>query len=269
MLSDYATCLETVRAHHPLVHNITNYVVMNLTANALLAVGASPVMAHAIAEVEEMVGLAQALVINIGTLSDDWIVAMQKAVTSARDRGVPYILDPVGAGATQLRTRTAQELLAVAPPAVIRGNASEICAVAQATVKTRGVDSTLAVEAALDAARNLAQQFGTTVVISGPVDHIISAEQWVEVQNGDRLMAQVTGMGCTATALMGAFVGATGAASPLTAAVATMATMGVAGELARQQAPGPGTFVPHFIDALANLTPVDLEAQARLVPHEP
>ena len=269
MLSDYATCLETVRAQHPLVHNITNYVVMNLTANALLAVGASPVMAHAIAEVEEMVGLAQALVINIGTLSDDWIVAMQKAVTRASKQGIPYMLDPVGAGATQLRTRTAQQLLAIAPPAVIRGNASEICAVAQATVKTRGVDSTLAVEAALDAARNLAQQFGTTVVISGPVDHIISAEQWVEVQNGDRLMAQVTGMGCTATALMGAFVGATGAASPLTAAVATMATMGVAGELARQQAQGPGTFVPHFIDALANLPPADLEAQAHIVLHEP
>ncbi|MGD1942250.1 MAG: hydroxyethylthiazole kinase [Leptolyngbyaceae cyanobacterium] len=265
MLSDYATCLGAVRAQHPLVHNITNYVVMNLTANALLAVGASPVMAHAIAEVEEMVGLAQALVINIGTLSDEWITAMQKAVTRASERGIPYILDPVGAGATQLRTRTAQQLLAIAPPTVIRGNASEICAVAQATAKTRGVDSTLAVEEALDAARTLAQQFGTTVVISGPIDHIISAEQWVEVQNGDRIMAQVTGMGCTATALMGAFVAVS--ASPIVAAVATMATMGVAGERARQQAQGPGTFLPHFIDALAHLTPADLAAQARILSH--
>jgi hydroxyethylthiazole kinase len=259
MSSEYTSLLAEVRHQHPLVHNITNYVVMNFTANTLLAVGASPVMAHAEAEVEEMVSLANALVINIGTLSEPWIKAMKRAVV-ASDR-IPYILDPVGAGATQLRTRTAQDLIDLASPAVIRGNASEIAAIANASAKTRGVDSTLLVTDVIEAAQSLAKQHNTVVVVSGAVDHIISSEGQVKVHNGTAMMAQITGMGCTATALIGAFAAV---AEPAAAAVAAMVTMGVAGELAAQQAQGPGTFVPHFIDALANLTPEILQTRAQI-----
>jgi len=262
MPSDYPHLLTDLRAQRPLVHNITNYVVMNFTANALLAIGAAPVMAHAVEEVEAMVGLASALVINIGTLSEPWIAAMKLAIAAAGDRGVPYVLDPVGAGATPLRTDTAKTLISLHPPAVIRGNASEIGALANAAVTTRGVDSTLAASDALAAARTLSQQFHTTVVISGEVDYIIQGDQQAEIHNGDRRMAQVTGMGCTATALLGAFVAV---APPFAAAVATMATMGVAGELAAQQAQGPGTFVPHFLDALAALSADTLKTHTRLV----
>lgn len=260
MSSEYTSLIAEVRHQHPLVHNITNYVVMNLTANALLAVGAAPVMAHAEAEVEEMVSLANALVINIGTLSEPWIKAMKRAVTASDRR--PYILDPVGAGATQLRTRTAQSLIEIATPAVIRGNASEIAAIANAAAKTRGVDSTLAATDVIEAAQTLATQHNTVVVVSGAVDHIISPEVQLKVHNGNPLMTQITGMGCTATALIGAFAAI---AEPMAAAVAAMVTMGVAGELAAQQAQGPGTFVPHFIDALAHLTPATLQAHAQIV----
>jgi hydroxyethylthiazole kinase len=261
MLPEYAQRLSDVRARHPLVHNITNFVVMNITANALLAIEASPVMAHAVEEMEEMVGLANALVVNIGTLSEPWITAMKQAVTTARDRNIPYILDPVGAGATRLRTRTAQELLEIASPTVIRGNASEIAAIANESAKTRGVDSTLAATDVLAAAKGLAQQHSTTVVVSGAVDHVLSPDEHGEVHNGTPMMSRITGMGCTATALIGAFA----AVSPaFPAAVTAMATMGIAGEIAVQKSQGPGTFVPHFLDALANLTTEKLATYGRI-----
>lgn len=259
---EVADHLSTLRHHRPLVHNITNYVVMNVTANVLLAVGASPVMAHAVEEVQDMVGIASALVINIGTLSSPWIEAMKLAVTTARDRPIPYILDPVGAGATPFRTKTAKDLLALAPPAIIRGNASEIAALANAATQTRGVDSTLATQDAIAAAKELSQQYDTTVVVSGAVDHILSPQGHVEVHNGDPLMTQITGMGCSATALLAAFVAVAPARQ---AAIAAMSTMGVCGELARISSQGPGTFVPHFLDALASVTAEALQAQTRVM----
>jgi len=262
MTAPYTSLITEIRSRHPLVHNITNYVVMNITANALLAVGASPVMAHAIEEMDEMVSLASALVINLGTLSASWIEAMGKAAQTARSRGIPIILDPVGAGATQFRTRTARDLLESSPPNLIRGNASEICALANAAVKTRGVDSTLSSDQAIDAGHLLAEQHGLTVVISGAIDHIIAPHAHREVHNGHPMMAQVTGMGCVATALLGAFAAITPDATD--AAVATMVLMGVAGEQAVQRAEGPGTFVPHFIDALARMTPEAIAPQARI-----
>jgi len=133
--------VQRIRSEAPLIHNITNYVVMNTTANALLALGASPVMAHAIEEVEAMVGLARALVINIGTLSGPWIAAMLKAASAAKRRGIPVVLDPVGAGATRYRTEAAQRILTDTPPAIVRGNASEIRALYYAESETKGVDS--------------------------------------------------------------------------------------------------------------------------------
>ncbi|WP_439345928.1 hydroxyethylthiazole kinase [Vacuolonema iberomarrocanum] len=263
MMSDAISLISTVRSQHPLVHNITNYVVMNITANALLAVGASPVMAHALEEMEEMASLASALVINLGTLSMPWIEAMKTAKQVASQRGIPIILDPVGAGATQLRTRTARELVEDCSSLIIRGNASEICALANEAVKTRGVDSTLTSDHAVEAATLLAGQHTAIVVISGETDHVVSPERHVEVHNGDRIMAQVTGMGCVSTALLGAFAAVT--SDRFDAAVATMVAMGVAGELAVGRSEGPGTFVPHFIDALARLSPDLLTAHARIV----
>jgi hydroxyethylthiazole kinase len=261
MTADYTLPIDQVRSHQPLVHNITNYVVMNFTANALLAVGASPVMAHALEEMEDMAGLASALVVNIGTLSRPWVEAMKLAVTTAQRRHIPIVLDPVGAGATPLRTRTARELLELGSPLLVRGNASEICALANEAVKTKGVDSTLASDQAIEAAQLLATQHNATVVISGKVDHIITGQSHVEVHNGSALMAQVTGTGCVASALLGALAAV---ADPGNAAIATMLAMGVAGELAATQAQGPGTFVPHFLDALATLDGEQLSTKAQI-----
>src|SRR5690606_30656687 len=142
--------LRRIRAEAPVIHNITNHVVMNTTANALLAIGASPVMAHAPQEVEEMVGIARALVLNIGTLSDAWIEAMILAGRAARQRGIPIVLDPVGAGATSYRTNTARRLLDEVSPTIVRGNASEIRALVSERGATRGVDSVHASEESID-----------------------------------------------------------------------------------------------------------------------
>ena len=237
-----------IRSQSPLVHNITNYVVMNTTANALLAIGASPVMAHAIEEVEEMVAIAGALVINIGTLSDKWISSMIKAGEAARKKGIPVILDPVGAGATALRTNTAHDLLDAARPTIIRGNASEILSLASAEGGTKGVDSTHAADAAVDAARMLAEKFSCVVSVSGPVDVILDAHKTIRVFGGHPMMPKVTGLGCTASALTGAFAAIN--ESPLLAAGHAMAVMAIAGEIAAQQSAGPGTMQLHFLDTL-------------------
>jgi hydroxyethylthiazole kinase len=251
-----------IRVRAPLVHNITNYVVMNTTANALLAIGASPVMAHAAEEVEEMVALASALVINIGTLSPPWIESMERAARAARARGVPIVLDPVGAGATTLRTRTARRLLTDSPPAVLRGNPSEILAVAGGAATTRGVDSAAGVEAARAAAHALSETYGCAVVVSGPVDLVVRAGAEIRVANGTPLLARVTGMGCTATALVGAFVAVN---SDATAAAAhATAVMGIAGELAAETAGGPGTFQALFLDALAGLSEAEVTARLKV-----
>jgi hydroxyethylthiazole kinase len=248
---DIAQDLMLVRQRSPLVHNITNYVVMNTTANALLAIGASPVMAHAPEEVEDMVAIASALVINIGTLSEPWVAAMAKAGRWARQKGIPVIYDPVGAGATPYRTRTIRALLQEAPPAVVRGNASEISAIADDRFRTRGVDSAAAAESALASARWLCARHSCVVCISGQTDYVISQNDMAWVHNGHALMPRVTGLGCTATALCGAFV----AVEPdhFMATTAAMAVMGIAGEIAAEKAAGPGSLQVHFLDALYNL----------------
>lgn len=254
--------LAALRERTPLVHNITNYVVMNLTANALLALGASPIMAHAEEELDELLGLASALVLNIGTLSGGWIHSMHRAAEIAVRRGVPIVLDPVGAGASRLRTETALSLLRIASPAVIRGNASEILALAGAVGSTRGVDSTHAANDAEDAARQLARTNGCAVAVSGEQDFVTDGSQGFLVVGGHPLMPRVTGLGCVATALVGAYAGVS--PTPLRAALAGMATMKAAGEYAAARAAGPGTFVPHFLDGLHALTPDQLVATARI-----
>jgi hydroxyethylthiazole kinase len=256
--------VERIRAASPLVHNITNYVVMNTTANALLAVGASPVMAHAVEEVEEMVGLAGALVLNIGTLSGPWIEAMLLAGLAARRRGIPVVLDPVGSGATRFRTATAQRLLDEVGPTIVRGNASEIASLILTGAATKGVDSTRASDETAGAARAVAARWRCVVSLSGATDIIASEGTELRVRNGHPMMARLTGMGCTASALTGAFAAVN--PDPLRAAAHAMAVMGIAGEMAAERAEGPGTLQLHFLDALSHIGEADVARRLRMGP---
>jgi len=254
--------IQSIRQQSPVVHSITNYVVMNNTANALLALGASPVMAHAPEEMVEMVGIASALVLNIGTLSKEWIRAMFMAAEAARKKGTPIILDPVGAGATSYRTSTARELLQEARPAILRGNASEIMATCGDLAQTKGVDSTEASHDALSAAHSLQRTYGATVSISGETDYIVGDGRTIRVHNGHPLMPRVTGLGCTATALTGAFAAVT--PDPVLAAAQAMAVMGIAGEMAAEKDEGPGSLQLHFIDALYRMDRADVERRIKV-----
>lgn len=254
--------VERIRRQAPLVQNITNYVVMNPSANALLAIGASPVMAHAAEEIEEMVAIAQALVLNIGTLSAPWIASMRQAALAAARRKIPLVLDPVGAGASQLRTRTALDLLDLAPLAVLRGNASEIMALHTEGAGARGVDSQHASCVALDAAQELSRRYGCVVSVSGATDYIVQGERMYRVHNGHEMMTRVTGMGCSASALTGAFC----AVNPdaLAAAAHAMAVMGVVGEMAESLAGGPGSLQVQFLDQLHSIRAFDLRDRLRM-----
>lgn len=258
------SCIRQVREKSPLVHNITNYVVMNNTANALLAVGASPVMAHARSEVADMVNIASALVINMGTLDEYGVESMQIAAKQAVKLSKPWILDPVGAGATPYRTQSITNMLAY-KPAVVRGNASEIMALTSAHQQTKGVDSTHMSEEAVDAGRQLSESTGAIVCISGAVDFIIDQHQMVEVHNGDQLMSKVTGMGCTASALIGAFTGSH--TNAYEATVAAMALMGIAGELAAAKATGPGSLQMHFLDTLYTIDSIVTSERLKIIAH--
>jgi len=240
-----------VRETGPLVHNITNYVVMNNTANALLSLGASPVMAHAKEEVADMAAIASALVINIGTLSPHWVEGMEIAMKSAAANDVPIIVDPVGAGATSYRTETVKELIKTTSPDIIRGNASEIGALYSADVKTKGVDSTQDSHTSVEAAQHLAAEYSCVVVVSGEVDYIVTEKETRTVHNGHPLMGRVTGMGCTASSMIGAFAGA--GIDAADASVSAMRIMGIAGEIAAIKADGPGSFQTRFLDALYNI----------------
>ncbi len=245
--------VERIRTSAPLIHNITNYVVMNNTANALLALGASPVMAHAFEEVADMASIASALVVNIGTLSPDWVEAMEIAMRTAQSKRIPVVFDPVGAGATPYRDRVCQRLLQAASPTIIRGNGSEIMALETKGMRTKGVDSTEASADALASARKLSLQTGAVVVISGPTDYIVQGDQVLENSLGTPLMTRVTGLGCTASALCGAFAAIN--PSPLAAAHHAMTLMGLCGELALVKTQTPGSFQTAFIDALYSVRP--------------
>jgi hydroxyethylthiazole kinase len=240
-----------IRETSPLVHNITNFVVMNNTANALLAIGASPVMAHAEEEAADMAAIAGALVINIGTLSGPWVRGMKIAMEKARERKIPLVFDPVGAGATPYRSRICRELPGAVPPDIIRGNASEVSALVSEAVKTKGVDSTLSSDSAADSARKLSGLYNCVVSLSGETDYIVKGGARILILNGHPMMPKVTGLGCTATALTGAFAAVNG--DYLEAAAHAMAVMGIAGEIAALSAEGPGSFQARFLDALYNL----------------
>ena len=248
-----STSIAAVRAKSPLVHNITNFVVMNNTANALLAIGASPVMAHWVSEVEDMVAIADALVINIGTLDEQWVESMIRAGVAAHNKGIPIIIDPVGAGATRARTTAALEIIKQCHPTIIRGNGSEIMALVDANIRSKGVDSSAQSGDALSAAQRLATECGAVVVISGATDYITDGKEIFTVEGGSPIMTSVTGMGCTSTAIIGAFAAVV--TTPIVAATAAMAVMSLAGERAAVHSAGNGTMQVNFLDELFNLTP--------------
>ncbi|MBW2064116.1 MAG: hydroxyethylthiazole kinase [Deltaproteobacteria bacterium] len=254
--------LDMIREKKPLIHNITNFVVMNYTANALLACGASPVMAHAQEEVEEMVSLASALVLNIGTLTPYWIDSMLKAGKKANERGIPIILDPVGSGATGLRTESARRLIKELDISVVRGNASEVLSLAREDSRTRGVDSLHSVDEAADAAITLARELDTTLAITGKVDLVTYGGQIYMVHNGHELMGYVTGTGCTATVIIGAFLAVDDDLAR--ACAAGLAYFGLAGETAAQGSPGPGSFQIAMLDALYRIDGKRLAEGARI-----
>ena len=247
-----SAAIEAVSAKSPLVHNITNFVVMNNTANALLAVGASPVMAHWTDEMAEMTAIANALVINIGTLDGNWVEAMITAGKAANQRGIPVVLDPVGAGATSQRTAAALNIINQCHPTIIRGNASEIMALVDASIKSKGVDSSASSHDALEAAKQLASDTNAVVVISGAIDYITNGTDVHTVEGGHHIMTAVTGMGCTATAIVGAFAAVE--PNPMIAATAAMAVMSLAGERAAAYSHGNGSMQVNFLDELFNLS---------------
>jgi hydroxyethylthiazole kinase len=255
--------LGTIRERKPLVHQITNYVVMNETANATLALGALPVMAHAVEEVEEMVQLASSLVLNIGTLSERWVDAMLLAGAAAKARGIPVVLDPVGAGATAYRTATARLLLAEAGVTVLRGNAGEVATLVGAEAEVRGVESIAVGVAPAELARDAARTLGVVVSVTGPVDFVSDGERVLAVANGHELLAAVTGTGCMSSALTGCFLAGKPDA-PLEAGAEALAAFGVAAEDAAAKASGPGTFHAYLYDSLAALDPAGLDRRTRI-----
>ena len=257
------TTLRDLRERRPLVHQITNYVVMNETANATLALGALPVMAHAPEEVEEMVGLASALVLNIGTLSEHWVDAMLLAGASAGDRGIPVVLDPVGAGATTYRTDTARRILDDVRVSVLRGNPGEVATLVGADAEVRGVESIATGLEPAELAAEAARELVLVASVTGPVDHVSDGERVLAVANGHSLLAAVTGTGCISSALTGCFLAAK-PEEPLEAAAEALAALGVAAEDAASGADGPGTFHARLYDALAALEPETLDGRARI-----
>ena len=255
--------LRAIREQKPLVHQITNYVVMNETANATLALGALPVMAHAPEEVEEMAGIASALVLNIGTLSHSWVEAMLLAGGAATARRLPVVLDPVGAGATAYRTVTAHRILELVGVTVLRGNAGEVATLMGAHAEVRGVESMSASLEPAELARAAAHKLGLIASVTGPVDHVSDGERVLAVSNGHPLLATVTGTGCISSALTGCFLAAK-PGDPLHAAAEALAAFGVAAEDAAVLADGPGTFHARLYDALYALDPDTLDERVRI-----
>lgn len=246
-----------IRQTNPLIHNITNLVVMQTTANILLALGAAPIMAHAHEEIDEIIQLAQALVINIGTLDETYLNSIQQAQLTALKKGIPIVFDPVGAGASAYRTRSALTIIQRGVQ-VIRGNGSEIMALLDTSITTKGVDSLQASENALASAKILAQQYQCIVIVSGKIDFIVNQSRISALDYGTPLLTKVVGMGCSLTAMIASFL----AINPdhYQAAVHAMAWMGLLSEHAEKKSAGPGSFYMHFLDSLYNIQNNELQS---------
>ena len=259
-MQDAGKYLETMRGTAPLVHNITNYVAMNVMANVLLAVGAAPAMVHAREEAAEFAAIAPALSVNIGTLDPEWLAAMEEAAAVMNEAGKPWVLDPVAGFATALRRDACARLVAL-KPTVVRGNASEIMALVGEQSAGQGVDAGDSVAAAEAAARALAAQTGGVVAVTGEVDYITDGSRAFRVANGHPMMPLVTALGCSLTGVVAAF----SVGQPvLEATTAALACYGLAGEQAAAQAQGPGSLQMHMLDALHAMTPDALSKGARI-----
>ncbi len=258
-----AEALARMRAAAPLVHCITNYVAMDFAANLLLAAGAAPAMIHAREEAAEFARTASALTVNIGTLSPDWVEAMAEAAGAAREAGRPWVFDPVAAGATAYRREVSARLMALGPT-VVRGNASEVLALAGATGTGKGVEAADPVAKAEAAARELARAHGTVVAVTGPEDYVTDGARALRIAGGDPMLARVTAAGCALTALVGAYLGA--GLRPVEGTVGALAAYAAAGAAAAEGAPGPGSFRVAFLDAIAGLDAEGLAARAAVRP---
>ncbi len=254
--------LTRLRAQRPLIHHMTNLVVMNDTANVTLHIGGLPVMAHAPEEVADMVNLAGALVLNPGTLSTHWIESMLIAGRQANRRNIPIVLDPVGAGATPFRTAMNQRLLNELRIAIVRGNAGEIGTLAGAGGEVKGVESVASAGDPVTVARQFAGACGAVVAITGKRDIISDGERVLAVDNGHQWLTTLTGTGCMATTAIAAFAAVED--TPLIATAAALAAYGVAAELAAESARGPASFKLAFFDQLYNLTPDAIAERARI-----
>ncbi len=243
--------LDRVRQQKPVVHHLTNWVTIYDCAQVVKTLGASPVMAHAPEEAAEMTQIASALVLNIGTLTVDFVEAMKIAARSANKKGIPVVLDACGAGATRLRDRKCLELLKEARIDVVKGNASEVARIRGESVRTRGVDATEVGGDLSLMARQLASERNATVVVTGPVDIVADGKKTYRVANGHPMMARVVGTGCMATSVIGAFAAVERDLGK--AAAGALAIFGIAAEVGAQNAPGPATFKERLLDSLYNL----------------
>lgn len=251
-----------VRGKRPLVHHITNYVTVNDCANITLCAGGAPVMADAADEVAEMAAIAGALVLNIGTLNPVQVESMELAGSMANERKIPVILDPVGAGATQYRTKTARRLLDTLDIAILKGNAGEIGVLAGADAKVRGVDSHGLAGNPVEIAEDFAKAAGLTVAVSGATDIVTDGKHTLLVENGHPMMGSISGTGCMAASVTGVF--AAESKDMVLASTAAFAAFGIAGERAAAGARGPFSFKTALFDELAALTPEDLARAARI-----
>lgn len=257
--------LSLVKEKSPLIHHITNYVTVNDCANIVLAIGGSPVMADDLEEVTEMVSFASALVLNIGTLNSRTIDSMLAAGLRAKELGVPVILDPVGVGATKLRTNTAEKLIRELKPEVIRGNMSEIKVLAGIEVAIKGVDSLADEQDSTVVAKKMAFELGSVIAITGKTDVVSDGCQVCLLDNGHRILADVSGTGCMTSSLIGTFCGVT--KDYFTASVIGIISMGLAGEIAHaslRHGEGIGTFRARLLDSIYNLTPEILAKEGKI-----
>ena len=255
--------LAAIREKRPLVHSITNYVVMNETANAVRCIGALPIMSHATEEVAEMVAMAGALVLNIGTLSPEWVNAMEIAGKRANELNIPVILDPVGAGATNLRTESSKRLLQNVKVSVVRGNSAEISTLVGIAAEIRGVESVSASASAQELAWLFASLHGCVAAVTGPIDHVSDGKRSAKISNGQVMLSKLVGTGCMANVIVAAFAAVD--PDPFTAAVGGLATFGIAGEMAAAlSGERPGTFHTELYNALYAVQPQDVREGARV-----
>jgi hydroxyethylthiazole kinase len=262
MLDAYET-LRNIRREKPLVHHITNWVTIYDCAHLTRCVGALPVMAHAKEEVAQMTGIAQALVLNIGTLTTDLVDAMITAGKAANRKGIPVVLDAVGAGATDMRTAKAKEILEAAQVAIIKGNPGEIAAVADVPSEVKGVESMEVEGDPLEVARTLSSERSTTVVVTGKTDLVVGRDgATYRVHNGHSIMGQVVGTGCMAASMIGAFVAVNSEYAQ--AAAEALACFGIAGQRAAGSSRGPGTFRELFFDEIFHLRQEVIRAWVRV-----